>query len=155
MPKVVTKRCLEQDSNPRPTDRKPKCLTRCTTAPLHRAAITKSGGTLRATISETMSRACTSMVMSAHSTPRASLVSSPRTSAASLLRSYIHKHSHTGQFCTRAQQLQADFENLYFTINGSATNSTTIAATLRWFTAGGAIRIAHYDVIDDVITRKL
>ena len=41
-----------------------------------------------------------------------------------------------------------------------------IAATLRWFTAGGAIRIAvrqlsqtwklrHYDVIDDVITRKL
>ena len=24
-----------------------------------------------------------------------------------------------------------------------------------WFTAGGAIRIAQYDVIDDVITRKL
>jgi len=24
-----------------------------------------------------------------------------------------------------------------------------------WFTAGGAIRIAHYDVIDDVITRKV
>jgi len=24
-----------------------------------------------------------------------------------------------------------------------------------WFTAGGAIRIAHYDVSDDVITRKL
>ena len=24
-----------------------------------------------------------------------------------------------------------------------------------WFTAGDAIRIAHYDVIDDVITRKL
>ena len=30
-----------------------------------------------------------------------------------------------------------------------------LAATLRWFTAGGAICIAHYDVIDDVITRKL
>ena len=30
-----------------------------------------------------------------------------------------------------------------------------LAAMLRWFTAGGAIRIAHYDVIDDVITRKL
>jgi len=41
-----------------------------------------------------------------------------------------------------------------------------LAATLRWFTAGGAIRIAvrqlsqswklrHYDVIDDIITRKL
>jgi len=24
-----------------------------------------------------------------------------------------------------------------------------------WFTAGGAIRVAHYDVIDDIITRKL
>jgi len=43
---------------------------------------------------------------------------------------------------------------------------TRLAATLRWFTAGGAIRIAlrqlsqtwilrHYDVIDDVITGKL
>ena len=32
MPKVVTQRCLEQDLNPRPTDRKPECLTRCTTA---------------------------------------------------------------------------------------------------------------------------
>ena len=27
LPKVVTHRCLEQDLNPRPTDRKPKCLT--------------------------------------------------------------------------------------------------------------------------------
>jgi len=37
-------------------------------------------------------------------------------------------------------------------------NETTqfiLAATLRWFPAGGTIRIAHYDVIDDVITRKL
>jgi len=25
----------------------------------------------------------------------------------------------------------------------------------KWFTAGDANRIAHYDVIDDVITRKL
>jgi len=32
-------------------------------------------------------------------------------------------------------------------------NRTSGYAT--WFTAGGAIRIAHYDVIDDVITRKL
>jgi len=41
-----------------------------------------------------------------------------------------------------------------------------LAATLRWFMAGGAIRIAvrqlsqtwklcHYDVIDDVVTQKL
>jgi len=27
LPKVVTQRCLEQDLNPRPTDRKPICLT--------------------------------------------------------------------------------------------------------------------------------
>ena len=27
MPKVVTQRCLEHDLNPRPTDRRPKCLT--------------------------------------------------------------------------------------------------------------------------------
>jgi len=33
LPKVVMQRCDEQDLNPRPTDRKPKCLTRCTTAP--------------------------------------------------------------------------------------------------------------------------
>ena len=33
MPNVVTQCCLEQDLNPRPTDRKPKCLTRCTIAP--------------------------------------------------------------------------------------------------------------------------
>ena len=32
-------------------------------------------------------------------------------------------------------------------------SSTSGYAT--WFMAGGAIRIAHYDVIDDVITRKL
>jgi len=48
----------------------------------------------------------------------------------------------------------------------SITSVELLAATLRWFTAGGAIRIAlrqlsqtwklrHYDVIDDVITRKL
>ena len=30
-----------------------------------------------------------------------------------------------------------------------------LAATLRGSRPGGAIRIAHYDVIDDVITRKL
>ena len=33
LPKVVTQRCLEQDLNSRPVDRKPKRLTRCTTAP--------------------------------------------------------------------------------------------------------------------------
>jgi len=33
LPKVVTQRYLEQDLNPRLTDRKPKCLARCTTVP--------------------------------------------------------------------------------------------------------------------------
>jgi len=30
-----------------------------------------------------------------------------------------------------------------------------LAATLRGSRSGGAIRIAHYDVTDDVITRKV
>jgi len=34
-------------------------------------------------------------------------------------------------------------------------NKLTNSGYATWFTAGGAIRIAHYDVIDDVITRKL
>jgi len=41
---------------------------------------------------------------------------------------------------------------------GSNTHWATVTMTsgyATWFTAGGAIRIAHYDVIDDVITRKL
>jgi len=33
LPKVVTQHYLEQDLNLRPTDRRPKCLTRCTTVP--------------------------------------------------------------------------------------------------------------------------
>jgi len=40
----------------------------------------------------------------------------------------------------------------------TAAPVTGIAGTsgyATWFTAGGAIRIAHYDVIDDVMTRKL
>ena len=51
-------------------------------------------------------------------------------------------------------------------ITRTEQNRKKLAATLRWFTAGGAIRIAlrqlsqtwklrHYDVIDDVITRKV
>ena len=34
-------------------------------------------------------------------------------------------------------------------------NTTKLGDYATWFTAGGAIRIAHYDVVDDVITRKL
>ena len=40
-----------------------------------------------------------------------------------------------------------------FVIMCITINKTSGYAT--WFTAGGAIRIAHYDVIYDVITRKL
>jgi len=40
-----------------------------------------------------------------------------------------------------------------FSVGVEASGGTSGYAT--WFTAGGAIRIAHYDVIDDVITRKL
>ena len=39
------------------------------------------------------------------------------------------------------------------TFYNKITSKTSGYAT--WFTAGGAIRIGHYDVIDDVITRKL
>jgi len=36
-----------------------------------------------------------------------------------------------------------------------AANTIVTSGYATWFTAGGAIRMAHYDVIDDVITRKL
>jgi len=32
---------------------------------------------------------------------------------------------------------------------------TSTSGYATWLTAGGAIRIAHYDVTDDVVTRKL
>jgi len=43
------------------------------------------------------------------------------------------------------------------TINATRPNDKMITTSgcATWFMAGGAIRIAHYDVIDDVITRKL
>ena len=36
-----------------------------------------------------------------------------------------------------------------------ALNYVETSGYATWFTAGGAIRMAYYDVIDDVITRKL
>ena len=42
--------------------------------------------------------------------------------------------------------------NNWFSVVQKSTKTSGYAT---WFTAGGAIRIAHYDVIDDVITRKL
>ena len=49
---------------------------------------------------------------------------------------YCHKASHPGHRTQRGAQPE-------------------LAATLRASRPGGAIRIAHYDVIDDVITQKL
>jgi len=46
---------------------------------------------------------------------------------------------------TMGQRLQIMHVDKYTYTSGYAT----------WFTAGGAIRIGHYDVIDDVITQKL
>jgi len=39
--------------------------------------------------------------------------------------------------------------------NGVEKQTLSTRGYATWFTAGGAIRIAHYNVIDDVITRKL
>jgi len=46
----------------------------------------------------------------------------------------------------------ADLMQIY---NASHCYTMSTSGYATWFTAGGAIRIAHYDIIDDVITRKL
>jgi len=43
----------------------------------------------------------------------------------------------------------------YINLLLTLTLTSTTSGYATWFTAGGAIRIAHYDVIGDVITRKL
>jgi len=50
-------------------------------------------------------------------------------------------------------QIFKDGEWINDTPAGGSLWETSGYAT--WFTAGGAIRIAHYDVTDDAITRKL
>jgi len=52
-------------------------------------------------------------------------------------------------YCLIAIQLRFH----YLTTALRLSSETSGYAT--WFTAGGAICIAHYDVIDDVVTRKL
>jgi len=44
--------------------------------------------------------------------------------------------------------------HLYLTLSTCKINLNT-SSYVTWFTAGDAICIAHYDVIDDVITQKL
>ena len=48
-----------------------------------------------------------------------------------------------------------EFENLILTWNHVSNKINVLAATLHGSRPGGAIRMTHYDVIDDVITRKL
>ena len=63
-------------------------------------------------------------------------------------RQNIQNNDHVA--ATELPQLLSQNTNIF----GEATAQTTSGYAI-WFTAGGAIRIAHYDVIDDVITRKL
>ena len=60
---------------------------------------------------------------------------------------------HQSRFCTPTPSWRnhAGVQTLTFT---SVSNKQT-SSYAAWFTDGGAIRIGHYDVIDDVITRKL
>ena len=47
---------------------------------------------------------------------------------------------------------------LFLSLDSTKSVVLTIIITsgyATWFTAGGAIRIAHYDIIDDVITQNL
>jgi len=55
------------------------------------------------------------------------------------------------------RQLLSVIDVLYFTSSAAqqCSNYSETSGYATWFTAGGAICIAHYDVIDDVITRKL
>jgi len=46
-------------------------------------------------------------------------------------------------------------DNEFAKTNLKVTISQWTSGYATWFTAGGTIRIAHYDVTDDVITRKL
>jgi len=52
-------------------------------------------------------------------------------------------------------QGQKRFIKLVMSSDGICKYLPRTSGYATWFTAGGAIRIAHYDVIDDVITRKL
>jgi len=63
----------------------------------------------------------------------------------SSLQVQLHNHYTTATYGVECRQLPFSWEELEIETSGYAT----------WFAAGGAIRIAQYDVIDDVITRKL
>ena len=73
-----------------------------------------------------------------------------------------HKIGHFGDVLPSQsldlQQQQQQQQPFYGPLSGTTPVSQyqkKLAATLRGSRPGGAIRIAHYDVIDDVITQKL
>ena len=63
---------------------------------------------------------------------------------------YSKKLNHTIR-CKKVHYINKPSDSIvYLTRKNYITSSYAT-----WFTAGGAIRIAHYDVIDEVIIRKL
>jgi len=60
--------------------------------------------------------------------------------------------------CARTEESVGTVSDLVLSQEDKPQTHRTVSETsgyAMWFTAGGAIRIAHYDVNDDVITRKL
>jgi len=72
-----------------------------------------------------------------------------------LTNNKLHQSNYSAtSYYTSAINCDSNLASLLTTVTlGKSKFETSGYAT--WFTVGGAIRIAHYDVIDDVITRKL
>ena len=56
---------------------------------------------------------------------------------------------------TGLHHFTTDASSVHVTVMYRATPKLETSGYATWLTAGRAIRIAHYDVIDDLITRKL
>jgi len=67
----------------------------------------------------------------------------------------IHWTSIPSYYISRGIKVQKISLYPYFPPKKTHQKGTWTSGYIMWFTAGDAIRIAHYDVIDDVITRKL
>jgi len=77
-----------------------------------------------------------------------------------LLHSAHCRRGTSGSYTSWINDFKVQFL-IFETVNVSRHRSCHITLKFKtsgyatWFTAGGAIRIAHYDIIDDIITRKL